>query len=74
MSAEPIYIRQTGEPMTQDERTAWIRAAAKEAREAGCVLVRASVDDAAAPTITLVEGWLTHVADQGEPRFQMQAY
>lgn len=68
---DPIYLAQNGdfEELTPDQRRAWFRACAAEAKAAGATLCRATVSDDDA--VALFEGWLTPPADQGKPRWQM---
>ena len=68
---EPVYIAQTAEPMSRDERRAWFQARGDDAREKGATWLRFSVDDAEKPTMALVEGWLKRPDDEGPQRWQM---
>ena len=69
----PDFWAQTAEPMTDEERHAWIRHACMEAKDQGCIEVRAAMDDADNPKIVLVEGWKIRVHEWPEPSFHFTA-
>lgn len=70
--SEPEYLAQTGEPMTWEERNAWILARRAEAKARGCTFGRISTHPDNRDLL-LIEGWKERPDDQGEPRFQFQA-
>jgi hypothetical protein len=71
--AGPDYLAQTAEPMTRDERLAWISARSSEAKAAGCQICRASVHEVY-PDLIIFEGWRDRNADQSvTPAWQFAA-
>jgi hypothetical protein len=69
---EPLYIRQTAEPMDKDARLAWFKKCADEAKKEGARLARFTVYDDG--KILLIEAWhgsALEVGDQGKPRWQL---
>lgn len=70
---EPFYIRQQGEPKTPDERMAWFKMCAAEAKAEGAQLCRFTAHPSDS-NLLLVECWKEfRVPDQGEPRWAMTA-
>lgn len=70
-TSEPDYIAQTGETRTREEREAWLRARADEAKQEGCVHARATLSDD--HSLLLLEAWKETPADEGPPRFSYAA-
>ena len=70
--AKLIYVRQSAEPRTNEQKRAWFQQCAREAVDEGCVWQRYSIhpDD---DNLTLVEGWNKKPAHEGEQRWQMTA-
>lgn len=68
---EPFYIRQS--VVVADERMAFFTACDQEARSAGALWVRYSVNQAV-PDLCLVEGWTERPDDEGAPRFGVMAH
>ncbi len=69
---EPLFIAQTAEPMTPEERMIWLHAQADAGRSSGATFFRASVH----PDIehlTLIEGWKEQPEDQGEAQWQLES-
>ena len=71
--SEPFYIRQTAEPMTQDQRRDWFQTCAQEAKAEGAQHARFTIHPAF-PSLCLVEAWKERVvADEGEPRWAIRS-
>lgn len=67
--SEPFYIAQTAEAYTKELANTFIRERAKEAKNEGAQLIRASIHPDF-PNMLLIEGWAErHVGDQGHPRW-----
>jgi hypothetical protein len=56
--------------MTDDERRAWFKARATEAREQGAVMARYSIHETI-PNLALFEAWKVAPKDQGDVRWQL---
>lgn len=70
--SEPDFVSKTDEPMTPDERMAWLRKRVDEANANGAVFHRASVHPDMS-NLTLHEAWKVRPDDQGEPRWGLVA-
>ena len=70
--AEPGFIRQCSDPMTDAERHSWIEQCVKEATGLDVVLCRVTAHPEISDLI-LFEGWKEQPEDQGEPRFQLKS-
>lgn len=71
-AAEPEYLRQSGDPMTEAGQTAWFQGARQEAEAEGVTHLRYSVHPYI-PNLRLVEGWAERPANERVPRWQFQA-
>lgn len=69
---DPDYLRQSGDPMTDDQQVAWFQAAKSEAEGEGVKHLRYSVHPTI-PNLRIVEGWAVRPANEGDPRWQFQA-
>lgn len=67
---EPIYIRQSGDELTEAEANQWFAVAAQEARIEGTTWFRASVHPTI-PNLRLMEAWLERPDDDGEQRWAL---
>jgi hypothetical protein len=67
--AEPVYVAQTAEPMTDDERSTWFSARGEDARSKGATWLRMSVYPTHKPIMALVEGWAKRPEDEGQLRW-----
>ena len=70
--SEPLYIAQTAEPMTAEERWNWWQARARDAHEVGAFWRRMTIHETI-PHLNLIEAWAEQPDDPGEPRFQFSA-
>jgi hypothetical protein len=69
---EPVYIAQTAECCTAEDRLKWLRARADDGRRGGAVFFRASIHPEMG--LMLIEGWDTQSpGEQGAPRWQIAA-
>jgi hypothetical protein len=68
-NGEPIFIRQSCEPRTDEQKREWVAACNEEARKLGVTFSRASwhPDN---PDLLLFEGWKERPDDQGPLRFK----
>jgi hypothetical protein len=66
--SEPIYIRQTGEPKTPNEKEDWVLSAVADARAQGAVFFRLSWLECDFP-LMLLEGWSEQPDNCGYPRW-----
>lgn len=69
---EPDFSRQTAEPMTAREGSAWFRKAADSMTACGATWFQFSIDDADNPKISLIEGWRERPDPQPSPHFHLQ--
>lgn len=69
---EPEYLAQSGEPLTDAEQSAWFQRRRQEAEAEGATHLRYSVHPEI-PNLRLIEGWAARPANEGEPRWQLQA-
>ncbi len=70
---EPSYIRQTAERehVSREGRQQWIRNAWDAALAEGCSHGRVTISND--ETMLLMEGWTERPADEGAPRWSLQA-
>jgi hypothetical protein len=69
-ATEPVYIRQSAEPMTDEESHRWFHGCADEAISKGVTWARYSVHPEI-ENLRIVEGWLKQPDDQGEIRWAL---
>jgi hypothetical protein len=70
--AEPFYVRQSGDVMTDEEARRWFQMVAQEARDEGATFGRYSFH-VSIPNLRIVEAWKERPRDQGEIRWALSA-
>ncbi len=70
VSPEPVYVRQSGDELTDEQSYQWFRDAWREAQREGCTHWRMS-GHPDIPNLRLFEGWIERPDEEGDQRWAL---